>query len=134
MSMCKNGHDRAKVGITKNRGCRQCKRDANKASQQRRRTGEPRRSYARTGARVKPDTDGFEALYGPVPDLVPDHEWYDEEIVSRVLLGIPAGRRPFLLEQIEIVRRMTPMHDQATIAGWAGVSRTTVMEWMAQHG
>lgn len=133
MSLCKNGHDKAVVGITKQRTCRKCKRDSNLVQQRARRAGQTSRRYARAETRVAPALDGLEAEYGPVPALVPDHEWYDRVIVDRALTGHVTKRTPYPLEQAEIVRRMTPVHEQADLAKLCGVHPTTFNVWVGQH-
>lgn len=105
-NLCPKNHDKDVVGITKQRRCRECERAWNRVREQyrRERTKTPLR-YPHPRKRVKPVTDGLEALYGPVPDLVPDSEWFDEVIVSRALNKQPTGRAPFVLEWAEIFRR-----------------------------
>lgn len=106
-NLCPKGHDKNKVGITKWRRCRACERvrlqkKAQKLRDERRTTFR----YPLSTKRVKPARDGLEAEYGPVPDLVPDEEWYDEVIVIRALSKQPTGRLPYPLEWAEIIRRM----------------------------
>lgn len=105
-NLCPKNHDKDLVGITKQRRCRECERvRLRKQAQNRRRTTKTRFRYPDPPSRVKPATDGLEAEYGPVPDLVPDAEWYDAVIVDRVLGKQRPGRRPYLLEWAEIFRR-----------------------------
>lgn len=92
------------------------------------RTGDPYR-----GRRQAPD--GLEAEYGPVPPKVPDKEWYDTVIVSRVLNKENPGRNPYRLEWAEIVKRMdraglTP-HQVADIVG---VTERYVQDLRRVHG
>lgn len=134
MNLCKRGHDKDVVGITEQRVCRQCKRELNRVAQRARRAGRTSRGYVRAPTRVAPVLDGLEAQYGPIPDLVPDHEWYDHVIVDRALTGHATGRPPYPLEQAGIVRRMTPIHEQADLAKLCGVHPTTFNVWVSQHG
>lgn len=50
--------------------------------------------------------DGFEDLFGPVPEPVPNSEWFDEVIVIRALNKQTTGRNPYPLEWAEIFERM----------------------------
>jgi hypothetical protein len=105
--LCPKNHDKAVVGVTKWRRCRQCERERlRKAAQNRRTRPQPKIRYPKTGRRVAPVTDGLEAEYGPVPALVPNKDWFDEVIVVRALAKRPTGRRPYPLEWAEIIRRM----------------------------
>lgn len=129
---CPRGHDKREVGVTKDRQCKECKNQTNREyNRRKKRAGGV---YVPVAQATRPTgPDGFEDEYGPVPDFVPNSEWYDEVIVVRALTGYPTGRRPYKLEQAEIVRRMVGK-DQAEIAHWCGVSESTMSEWVAKHG
>lgn len=106
-NLCKRNHDKDIVGVTKWRKCRQCERDRNRIAAQERRNGtRPIPGYLVPDKRVKPVSDGLEAEYGPIPDLVPNSEWFDEVIVARALNRVRCGRSPYPLEWAEIIRRM----------------------------
>lgn len=123
-NLCPKGHDKDEVGVTKWRRCRQCERERLRTARQerRKRTKAPFR-YPNPPKRVKPVTDGLEALYGPVPDLVPDADWFDEVIVDRVLSHQRPGRRPYPLEWAEIFRRMPALDiTDAGVAEVCGIS------------
>lgn len=119
MNLCPNGHDKDTVGTVK-RGCRQCKRDRNKAyarrnalkiralEQKRRkpcthsdecswrvsRAGSvycaAQRSFA--GSDQGPRLDGFEDEFGPAPAPVPSAVWVDRVAIERWRKGDPVGR------------------------------------------
>lgn len=132
-NLCPKGHDKNIVGLS-GRRCAQCKRDSNKEAARRRRANRKALPPVVVVPRVKPETDGLEALYGPVPDLVPDSEWYDYVIPDRVLSGRKAGRVPTPLEFKEIIQRMSPyFHVQSDLAELAGVSTQTFSDVKAAY-
>jgi hypothetical protein len=173
MNLCRNGHDKDKIGVDKQGQCSECRRTQNRerARVRRRSQGKPvigkdvcrngihpktelgpcreclkanRKRYKKSrtdrGLRLPPsrDTyrqapDGWESDYGPVPDRVPNQEWYDEVIVRRALLGYSTGRIPHRLEQIDIVNGMTPGMTAPWIAQWCGVEPKTVSEWVEKY-
>lgn len=106
-NMCPKGHDKDLVGVTRWRRCRECERVRLRESAQKRRDrAKEVFRYPEPETRVKPVTDGFEGQYGPVPDLIPDEDWFDEVIVIRALNKQACGRSPYPLEWAEIIRRM----------------------------
>jgi hypothetical protein len=106
-NLCPKNHDKDIVGVTPQRRCRECQKEWNRLGAQRRRArAKTQFRYPKPQPRVKPATDGYEDLYGPVPDLVPDAEWFDEVIVLRALNKEATGRTPYPLEWAEIIRRM----------------------------
>jgi hypothetical protein len=135
--LCPKNHDKMIVGVTKWRRCRECERvRLRKQARERRTRPQPKIRYPNPGKRVRPVTDGLEAEYGPVPDLVPDVRWFDEVIVVRALAKRPTGRRPYPLEWAEIIRRMprTELTDEE-VAEVTGITTN----WLdkirrAQHG
>lgn len=58
---------------------------------------------AKRAGRAK--VDGWEDEYGPVPEPVDWHEWFDEVVVLRLLNKEPVGRRPTPLEWAEFFKR-----------------------------
>lgn len=61
---------------------------------------------ARLAKEAEARIDGWEDLFGPVPDPVPNAEWFDEVIVIRALNKQRTGRNPYPLEWAEIFARL----------------------------
>lgn len=85
------------------------------------------KKYQRTLREKGQPPDGFEDEFGPVPRKVPDYKWFDEEIVYRVVHGIPSGRKPYKLEWIKILE--TVRYEDATIASLCGVDKPAVLRY-----
>jgi hypothetical protein len=68
--------------------------------------------------------DGFEDLFGPVPDPVPNAEWFDEVIVIRALNKQRTGRNPYPLEWAEIFSRLP--RSEATVEDLAESTALTL--------
>lgn len=94
----------------------------------------PDKNPRRNPARNRPKTDGFEALYGPVPSFIPQGEWLDPIVVERVLAGHSGGRRPYVREIRAILdgikARSVPL---AVVARGAGVKIETVETWHSRY-
>jgi hypothetical protein len=74
--------------------------------------------------RKKSPVDGLEASYGPVPDRIPDHLWFDEVIVFLVVNGHPTPRQPHRLEWNAIFEQCT--HSYPILARLTGLVERNV--------
>ena len=77
--------------------------------------------------------DGLEDLYGPVPNQVPDEEWYDEVVVLRAVNQRVIGRYPTRPE-IKAITARTSHLSLDEVARVTGAKLRTVQEWRERHG
>lgn len=67
--------------------------------------------------------DGLEGEYGPVPEFVPEREWFDQVAVDRKVSGVrPVGRRLTPLESKEVARIRAEKETLVEGLTWAAIA------------
>lgn len=67
--------------------------------------------------------DGLEGEYGPVPEFVPEREWFDHVAVDRAVSGVrPVGRRLTPLEGAEVTRIRSEKETRTKDLTWVAIS------------